>query len=106
MERNLYIQFDSIRLEFDSDKSRRNAEEWGVPFDRAALFDFGTALVSRSRGRDYGEDRRIALGFIEGRLHALCFTLRGDRIRVISLRMANERERKRYDRDVETSAAD
>jgi uncharacterized DUF497 family protein len=102
----LYIQFASGGLEFDIEKSLRNARERGLPFERAADFDFGTAVVSDSRWPDYGAARRIAFGLIDGRLHALCFTVRGDRIRVISLRKANEREKKRYERERRSAAAD
>ena len=48
---------------------------------------------------DYGEDRTQALGLIDGRLHMLAFTMRGDALRVISLRKANPREVKRYDEE-------
>lgn len=38
----------------------------------------------------------MALGFIGDRLHVLVFTMRGQTLRVISLRRANERECARY----------
>lgn len=44
-----------------------------------------------------GELRHFALGFINGRLYALVYTLRGDVLRVISLRKANKREVKYYE---------
>lgn len=45
----------------------------------------------------YGEARFIALGYIVDRLYSMVFTVRGDMLRVISLRKANKREVKRYD---------
>ena len=36
--------------------------------------------------------RYAALGPIEGRLHCVCFTVRGNKLRIINLRKANERE--------------
>jgi uncharacterized DUF497 family protein len=48
--------------------------------------------------RDYGEARYWAVGPIGGRLHVLAFTMRGQVLRAISLRKANERERRRYER--------
>ena len=59
--------------------------------------DFDSAVVDPDRRYAYGEDRFQALGMIDGRLHLLVFTMRGDVLRAISLRKANARERKRYD---------
>lgn len=44
-----------------------------------------------------GERRYLALGHIDNRFHALVYTLRGDAVRVISLRKANSREVMRYE---------
>lgn len=87
-----------MQIGFDPAKSERNAAERGLPFDLAAEFDFETALIGEDRRRDYGEIRWLALGLIGQRVHALCYTEREDGIRVISLRKANEREVKRYER--------
>jgi hypothetical protein len=38
----------------------------------------------------------IATGYIDNRLHKLIYALRGDKIRVTSLRKANKRERYEY----------
>jgi len=105
MPPTVYIQFESIRLEFDADKSARNAQERGLPFDRAALFEFGTAYVWPDVRRDYGEERWSALGFVADRLHAISFARRGDRLRIISMRKANDREKIFYDRKRRASAA-
>ncbi|WP_218892042.1 BrnT family toxin [Granulicella arctica] len=39
-----------------------------------------------------------ALGFLDGRLHALVFTTRGEDMRVISFRKANRTEVRRYEK--------
>jgi uncharacterized protein len=59
-------------------------------------FEFDTALVIIDDRRDYGEVRYRALGMIDHRLHALVFTGRTGKTRVISLRRANDRERRNY----------
>ncbi|MBV6274193.1 BrnT family toxin [Alcaligenaceae bacterium CGII-47] len=46
--------------------------------------------------RDYGELREIGYGVIQRRLYCVVFTLRGERIHVISLRKANSREVQSY----------
>ena len=48
--------------------------------------------------RDYGEARCWAIGPIDDRLLVLAFTMRGNVLRAISLRKANARERRRYER--------
>jgi uncharacterized DUF497 family protein len=40
----------------------------------------------------------MAMGEIEGRLHVLVYTKRGQTLRIISLRRANKREVKRYEK--------
>jgi uncharacterized DUF497 family protein len=80
------------RLEFDPAKSERNARERGLPFGRVADFDWQSAIVAADARRDYGETRLVATGFLDGRLHVLCFSRIQDGIRVISLRKANRRE--------------
>jgi uncharacterized DUF497 family protein len=68
----------------------------GVDFAIVQNFDFETALVLRDNRKNYGEERYRAYGTINGRLHALVFTRREGRIRVISLRKSNTREIANY----------
>lgn len=81
-----------MRLEFDPVKSERNGRERGLPFERAADFDWEDAIVVPDVRREYGETRLIATGLLDGRLHVLCFSRIEGGIRVISLRKANRRE--------------
>ena len=86
-----------MHIDFDSHKNDVNVLERGLSFERAADFDFGTALVKLDRRKSYPEQRFVALGLLDGRLHVLCFTPIEDGIRVISLRKANLREIRSYD---------
>lgn len=85
-------------IEFDPAKNVRNIAERGLSFELAAEFDFTTALVAVDSRRAYGETRYEAIGWIGHALHVLVFTIRGDVLRVISLRRANKRERSRYEK--------
>ncbi|MBH1975899.1 MAG: BrnT family toxin, partial [Rhodocyclales bacterium] len=58
--------------------------------------DWSAALIEEDVRKDYGERRYRALGFIGDRLHAVVFTPRADKVHVISLRKANQREVKIY----------
>jgi uncharacterized DUF497 family protein len=86
-----------VHLTYDSRKNERNIRERGLSFDRAAEFDFPTAIRSIDTRRDYGEIRHVALGYLGARLHVLCFVETTTGIRIISFRRANARERKRYE---------
>ena len=87
-----------MKVEWDDDKAERNLEKHGVGFDLAVLFDFRSAARRIDDRFDYGETRWIALGFIRDRLHAIVYAEKPEGIRVISLRKANERERRDYER--------
>ena len=88
-----------MKVEFDPAKSARNAQERGLPFEMAERFDFDTAVIRLDTRRDYGEPRYQAFGLIDDKLYFLAFSLRGDAIRVISLRKANAREVRFYDQE-------
>ena len=86
-----------MEITFDPAKNQRNIELRGLPFERAADFEFETALTWLDQRKEYGEDRWIALGHLGERPHVLCYLEKPKGIRVISLRKANEREGRIYD---------
>jgi uncharacterized protein len=86
-----------MEYEWDAEKAAANIAKHGVPFERVAQFEWDEAQIEEDDRRPYGERRFYALGMIEGRIHALIFTRRGEAVRVISLRKANDRERRRYE---------
>ena len=83
-------------ITYDPAKNERNIRERGLSFDRAAEFDFATALAAIDRRREYGEARIVALGYLDGRLHVICYVETVTGVRVISFRKANSREMSRY----------
>lgn len=85
-----------VTFEWDEDKRQRNLRLRRADFADAERFDFDSAFTEQDLRRDYGEVRLVSTGYLDGRLHVLCWTLRGDRIRVISLRKANDREQKKH----------
>jgi uncharacterized DUF497 family protein len=85
-----------MEIQFDPLKSGRNICQRGLSFERAADFDFQSAAYLVDERREYPEVRHIALGYLDGRLHVLCFTETTTGIRVICLRRANAREAKKY----------
>jgi len=85
-----------MEYEWDDNKASSNLRNHGISFDSVVDFSWESAMVVEDDRNDYGERRFIAYGPIGNRLHCLVFTLRGEMIRVISLRKANRREVKRY----------
>ncbi len=59
------------------------------------VFASATLTVEDDR-QDYGEDRFITIGFLDGRMVILVWTPRSRARRIISMRKANEREQALY----------
>ena len=86
-----------MHIEFDVNKNDTNIRERGLSLERASDFDFDSAIIKRDSRKSYPEVRYVAVGFLDARLHVLCFTPIEDGIRVISFRKANSREVKHYE---------
>lgn len=83
-------------FEWDAAKSARNVRERHLPFDIAmALFDNPTLEIA-DRRRDYGEARVKAIGIVRETILTCIYTDRGEYRRIISLRVANGKERNAY----------
>lgn len=85
-----------MEVEWDENKRQWTLAERGLDFADAGEFDFDTAKTVSDVRHDYCEERSVSTGYLRGRLCVMCWTRRGDRLRVISLRKANEREQKDY----------
>jgi len=90
-------------LEFDPEKSAKNVRERGVGFERFADMEVATAISVDDTRKDYGVRRIGVLGTIGGELHSAVITPRGEKIRVISLRRANQREERAYAKERQSS---
>lgn len=79
-------------IEFDPNKDQTNQAKHGVSLALAESFDMEAAQITPDTRFAYTEERMIALGPIGDRIYVLIYTMRGDVMRVISLRKANRRE--------------
>jgi uncharacterized DUF497 family protein len=62
----------------------------------------GFLLVRPDTREDYGEERWIGIGMIQGRFAFVAFAQPSrDTVRVISLRKANHEERKEYEKAIQ-----
>lgn len=82
--------------EWDDEKNTANLLKHGVGFELIERFDWDMAYFKPDRRFDYGEDRIIAFGRIDGRGFAVVYVRRGVHLRIISLRPAHEKEMRRY----------
>lgn len=87
-------------FEWDEDKRRQNLRKHGIDFMDAAELFTGPLIVRPDVRQDYGEDRFAGLGRVKGRLVAVAFTKRGAKIRIISMRKGNSRERARFEKEI------
>jgi uncharacterized DUF497 family protein len=83
-------------FEWDEAKNRRNLAKHGISFEEAARVLAVPRLREVDDRRTYGETRFRAYGMVEGRLLCVVYTLRGDRVRIISARRASRVERRTY----------
>ncbi|MGB8363896.1 MAG: BrnT family toxin [Rhizomicrobium sp.] len=84
-------------FEWDDAKASANLTKHGVPFGAARLvFQDAFAVDSFDGRKDYGEDRYARIGMSAGRLLYVAYTMRDERIRVISVRGAEPYEHRRY----------
>ena len=87
-----------MAFEFDPEKSAANLAKHGIDFEAAQalwLDDDGIEVDARSET----EPRSAVIGMIDGRHWTAFFTLRGDAIRIISVRRARDDEVEAYDRE-------
>jgi uncharacterized DUF497 family protein len=87
-------------FEWDDVKAASNRVDHGVTFDMArAVFQDPFAIDWLDDRKAYGEARYSIIGIADGRLLYVAYTMRGDRIRIISARGAEPHERRKYHED-------
>ena len=79
-------------FEWDERKRRENLRKHGLDFrDCAAVFRWRTLTMLDHRF-DYGEDRWRTLGMLRERVVVMVYVVRGNALRVISFRKADQHE--------------
>jgi uncharacterized DUF497 family protein len=84
-----------MEFEWDEAKSRKNLEKHGIDFSTAReMFDGRRKLETNS---DRGLEQRFATtAIVHGAYFTAVWTLRGARIRLISVRRARDAEKRKY----------
>ena len=83
-------------IEFDAAKREATLRARGLDMARAEEVFAGATLTVEDDLRAYGEDRFITIGFLDEMMVVVVWTPRGGLHRIISMRKANERERRLY----------
>lgn len=86
-------------MEFDwqDAKAAENEAKHGVSFEMATkVFNDPFAIEWLDDRQDYSEERHVILGMVENRLLYVAYTIRGEKIRLMSARGAEPYERRRY----------
>jgi uncharacterized protein len=88
-----------MEFEWDESKAESNEVKHGVSFGEAqTVFADPLALTGYDPDHSDDEDRYLTMGTsLDGRLLVVSHTDRDDRLRIISARMANRKERKDYE---------
>ena len=85
------------RFAWNDNKAASNYADHGVTFEAARdVFKDPFAIDWLDEREPYGEDRYVILGMVENRLLYVAYTMRGDKIRLISARGAEPHERRQY----------
>ena len=84
----------TLEYEWDEENNRENVERRQLDFSEVNNFDWNNAVIRPSDRLQ--EQRWRAIGYIADRLHVVIFTERNGKCRVISLRIASNKERREY----------
>ncbi len=81
-----------MKISFDPLKRALTLENRGLDFAEAELVFAARTQTIRDVRRDYGEDRFITCGHLDGRCVVMVWTVREDTRRIISMRYAHADE--------------
>lgn len=84
-----------MKFEFDPEKSRQNKDKHGIDFMEVQKL-WKSPHIEFAARQDY-ENRFAVIGIIDGKLYTCIYTLRHNRIRLISCRRSRQNEVKLYE---------
>lgn len=85
-----------MRFAWDEAKRQTNLAKHGLDFVDAARVLDAPIAIQPDRRFNYGEERLIGLGTLDGQVVVLVFMESGDTLRIISLRRATKHETNLY----------
>ena len=92
-----------LKFTWDEEKNKLNVAKHGIDFsDAKFVFENPTVTFEDTR-INYGEQRLITLGLLQHREVVVVHTPRGNLIRIISMRKANAKEKRIYQKRLKTT---
>lgn len=85
-----------MAITFDPAKRDDTLASRGLDFADADEVLDGAAYEFEDERKDYGEKRNTTVGLLNGRMVIVVWTQRGEDRHIISMRKANDREKRRY----------
>jgi hypothetical protein len=84
-----------VEFEWDTSKAATNVRKHGIPFELAVQV-FADPARTEWRDDNLEEERLVTVGLVEGLELYVVYTVRAERVRLISARKATHDERKEY----------
>lgn len=89
-----------VKYEWDEAKRQSNLQRHGIDFaDVEGLFESETVTILDDRF-EYGEQRFVSFGLLDGRVVVIAHTETDEVIRIISARKATKREESSYFKEI------
>ena len=88
-----------MQFSCDPNKSRTNYFKHGIVLELAQYLDWTKEVVWQDVRYSYDEVRMSGLVPLEGKVYAVVYVVRAEFTRMISLRKANKREAKHYEKN-------
>ncbi|MCP8884754.1 BrnT family toxin [Devosia sp. XJ19-1] len=82
--------------EWDEAKRWSNIDKHKVDFRLAAFIFEGPVILEPDHRRDYGEERFLAIGFVDNECFVVAHTRRGEIIRLISAWKGGRNDRRKH----------
>lgn len=92
-----------MEFEWDEIKNSKNIEKHSLDFiDVVSAFKY-PIIKKENTKKDYGEKRWIAIGQLKNFCIVIIYTIRDKKIRLISARKANKKEREIYYENIKSN---
>ena len=96
----------NLKFGWDKAKAKNNYAKHGVSFELAkGVFNDVFAIEFLDDRQDYGEERFVIIGMVDGHLLYVVYTERNEIIRMISARRATKHEEEAYFQQEEQGAS-
>ena len=91
----------AMKITCDPNKRTKTLADRGIDLLDAGEVFSGRYFTAIDDRKDYGEIRRITIGYLSGRMVVVGWVQRGDARHVFTMRKANDREIRKYREQIE-----